>query len=165
MAGKILVPIRNGEKVEEIIPYLEKIAKPGMKVVFLFPYPVDRWLYMRDHWVTTESVKEAILAGRKILEEYSWEAQRALAEKRVSCICEVLGKVGMEVAVHVYTGSLRRVIQDGAVSEDVQFIMLRSGNGNLLTRLLSRMSVLSGLFKQTSVPPVLLLHPNRGARG
>ncbi len=37
MARQILVPVKRSE----VIPYIERIAAPGMKVVFLLRYPVD----------------------------------------------------------------------------------------------------------------------------
>ena len=39
MAKQILVPLTKGDRVEEIISYVEKVAQPGMKVVFLLRYP------------------------------------------------------------------------------------------------------------------------------
>jgi len=45
MSKKILVPLGQYNRTEEMIPYIEKVARPGMKVVFLMRYPVDgiRW--------------------------------------------------------------------------------------------------------------------------
>jgi hypothetical protein len=42
MAEQILVPLKRNDRVEVIIPYLEKVTQPGMRVVFLAHYPVDR---------------------------------------------------------------------------------------------------------------------------
>jgi hypothetical protein len=66
MEGKILVLLRRHNRIEDILPSLEKIAQPGMKVVFLIPYPAKLWPWLRDHWVTTESSREAIVLGKKI---------------------------------------------------------------------------------------------------
>ena len=35
MSKKILVPLGQYDRSEELIPYIEKVARPGMKVVFL----------------------------------------------------------------------------------------------------------------------------------
>jgi hypothetical protein len=40
MSKKILVPLRQNDRTEEMVPYVEKVARPGMKVVFLVHY---RW--------------------------------------------------------------------------------------------------------------------------
>jgi len=41
MNKKILVPLGRHDRSEEIIPYIENVARPGMKVVFLVRYLVD----------------------------------------------------------------------------------------------------------------------------
>jgi len=41
MNKKILVPLGQYDASEEMIPYIEKVARPGIKVVLLVRYPVD----------------------------------------------------------------------------------------------------------------------------
>lgn len=156
MTGKILVPLKRRDRIEEVIPYLEEVASSGMRVVFLIPYPVKSWLYLRDHWVTTESAREAMLKGRKIMEAYSWELQKALAEQKVGLAREGLQRRKVEVAVDVYTGSLRRVIGDYSVNGNVHLVMMRARGSHLLMRLFSRTIFLFGLFKRPSSSPALL---------
>lgn len=156
MAEQILVPMRRHDRIEEIIPYLEKVANPGMRVVFLFPYPVNSWLYLRDHWITTESPREAMLAGKKIMDRHSWEVQRGLAERKVFLASEFLQKKGVELAVDIYTGNLKRVIGDCASNQDVRLIMRRAGSNHPMMRLLRRVLVPFGLFTRPSFSPVLL---------
>ena len=55
MSGQILVPFNSHLQLEDLISVIEEAAKPGMRVVFLIRYPVDPWVWFRDHWVTTES--------------------------------------------------------------------------------------------------------------
>ncbi len=160
MAGQILVPLKRHDRIEEIVPYLEKVANVGMRVVFLIPYPVDPWFHLRDHWVTTESAREAMLAGRRIMERYSWEVQRGLAEQKVFPAQKALHRKGVEVAVEVCTGSLRRVLRDYAANRDVHLIMVRAGSGHPLMRFLRRMILAPWSFKRSSSPAVLLLHPH-----
>ena len=62
MEGQILVPFNSHVRVRDIISVIEKAAKPGMKIVFLIRYPVDIWEWFRDHWVTSESSRNAMLA-------------------------------------------------------------------------------------------------------
>jgi hypothetical protein len=112
MSGQILVPFNSHCRVKDIISVIEKDAKPGMRVVFLVRYPVDPWEWFRDHWITTESSRDAMLAGRKIMERYSWEGQMALAEKMVAPWRHVLQKMGVKSTVEVYTGSLSSVVEN-----------------------------------------------------
>jgi len=156
MPGKILVLLRN-ERVEEMVSYLHKIAQPGMKVVFLIPYPVEPWLWLRDHWVETESSREALLAGRKIMERYSWERQQALAEQKILPAREALVNRGVEVSVDLFTGGLRNVLRDYKPDGEVQWIMVGEGNGIRVKALLQRARSLLGLGGRPRVSPVLVL--------
>lgn len=112
MEGQILVPFNSRNQVSDIISVIEKAAKPGMRIVFLVRYPMNIWEWLRDHWVTTESSRGAMLAGRKIMDKYSIERQRALAEKVVAPWRHALEKMEVKVTVDVYTGSLARVVEN-----------------------------------------------------
>ena len=41
MATKILVPLKKHDRLEEIVPYIEELAEPGVSVVFLVRHPVS----------------------------------------------------------------------------------------------------------------------------
>jgi hypothetical protein len=41
MAEKILVPLKRHDRVEEMIPYIEKVTQPGTSVVFLVHHPAS----------------------------------------------------------------------------------------------------------------------------
>jgi hypothetical protein len=45
MKKLILVPLKRNDRAEDLMPYVEEIARPDMKAVFMVPYPVDgfRW--------------------------------------------------------------------------------------------------------------------------
>jgi len=112
MEGQILVPFNSQTRVSEIIPVIEKAAKSGMRIIFLVRYPMNRWEWLRDHWVTTESSRGATLAGREIMDKYSIEGQRVLAEKIVAPWRQALEKIGVKATVDVYTGSLSSVLEN-----------------------------------------------------
>src|SRR4030095_5511462 len=123
MAGQILLPFNSHLRVEDIISVIEEAAKPAMRVIFLVRYPVDPWVWFRDHWVTTESSRNAMLAGRKVIEKYSWEGQSALAEEMVAPWRYVLQKIGVTVAVDVYTGSLSSVVENYRRGGGISLVM------------------------------------------
>ena len=123
MAGQILVPFNSQLRVKDIVSVIEEAAKPGMRVVFLVRYPVDPWEWFQDHWVTTASARDAILAGRKIMEKYSWDGQRALAEEMVAPWRYVLQKTGVTVAVDVYTGSWSSVVENYSRGDGISLVM------------------------------------------
>src|SRR5690348_2743500 len=112
MDGKIFVGLSPRDPVEEIIPYLERLAKPRMTVVCLVRYPVERRDYLRDHWVTTDSTRSAIVAGRKLMGRYSWDAQKRLAEEKLAAVSRAMRKRAVKVEIDLYTGSLQRSVRD-----------------------------------------------------
>ncbi|MGH7774098.1 MAG: hypothetical protein ACREQA_17885 [Candidatus Binatia bacterium] len=159
MAGQILVPLKKDDQFEEILPYLEKIAQSGMRVVFLIHYPLtggfDR---LRYHGVTGEPVEEATFTANQIAErEFSEEEKER--QHRIFLAQEALREKGVEIIVDVYTGSLRRVIEDYKASGDVHWIMMRPRRGNPIMRLLGWRDPFFGMLKRSSFCPVLLLHP------
>ena len=161
MPEKILVALKRHDRVAEIIPYLNRIAERGMRVVFLVPYPVEERLWLRDRRVRTESPGRAMMEGRKMKEKYSWDMQNGLAEKRIFPAREALQNKGIEVSVIVYTRSLRKVIQNYAANGDVHLIIMRTGSGNTIERLLPWLSNLFRSFNRSNSPPVLLLDPGQ----
>ena len=124
MEGKILVGLGPQDQVEEIIPYLERLAKPGMKVVCFIRYPVESRDYLRDHWVTTDSTRSAMAAGKKLMARYSWDAQKRLAEEKVVPVSEAMHKKAVNVEVRLYTGSLQTMVLDRSVEDDVRWVIV-----------------------------------------
>jgi len=123
MSGQVLVPFNSHVRVKDIVSVIEKDAKPGMRVVFLVRYPIDPWEWFRDHWVTTESSRNAMLAGRKVMEKYSLEGQRALAEEMVAPWRYVLQKMGVKATVAVYTGSLSSVVETYSRGDEISLVI------------------------------------------
>ena len=128
MAGQILVPFNSHFRVKDIVSVIEEAAKPGMRVIFLVRYPVDPWVWFQDHWVTTASARDAMLAGRKVMERYSWEGQRALAEEMVAPWRYVLQKMGVKATVAVYTGSLSSVVETYSRGDEISLVMRAQNN-------------------------------------
>ena len=50
MNKKILVPLAQSDRAEEMIPYVEKVARPGMEVVFLVRYPIDGFIWAKEEF-------------------------------------------------------------------------------------------------------------------
>jgi hypothetical protein len=160
MAKEILVALKDQHRFDEITPYVEEIARPGMRVVFLVPYPMNSWVWLSEHWVTAESPREAMLAGRKIIERHSWQLQRELAQERIAPMRHVLQKRGVEVALDVYTGSLATVVESYTRKGDVHLIM-RTEDQPAIMRLVHRATTFLGLFRRAHFPPMLVLRPGQ----
>jgi hypothetical protein len=153
-AMKVLVPLKRNDQVKELMPYIEKVARPGMEVVFLVPYPMDG---MR--WSHEESGTKAIMEAKQLVEYYNWENNLQKARDRVSPALEVLGSRGISVAVDVYAGSLTAALKDYTAKGDVDLIVRRAGIGQRIAGLFNGSDSLWELFKRPRLFPVLLIHP------
>jgi hypothetical protein len=161
MKGKIVVLLRRHDRIEDILPYIDKMAQPGMNIVFLIPYPVQLWPWLRDHWVTTESRRAAIVAGTKIINEYSWEAQKGLAEQKIALARDVLQKRQVEVDATICACSMTRAIRNHSVDREFQLVLLQAGSSHPLVNVLRRMLSFFGAFKRPAFRPMLLVYPGQ----
>jgi len=143
----VLAVALNGGKVKELMPYIEKVARPGMEAVFLVPYPVDG---MR--WSHAELETQAVMEGKQLVDYYDWESNRQRAVAKVFPASEVLPARGIAVAVDVYAGSWRRAVKSHIAHGDVHLIVTGSGIGQ-------RVAGVFTLFKRPRLFPVLLIHP------
>lgn len=158
MRKKILVPLGQSDRIEEMIAYFDRVARPGIKVVFLMRYPVGG-----IRWPTKDPDRETGAEVKELLDHYSWEANVKRANAEVVPAVEALGTKGVEAAVEVYAGSLKKAIRGHALNGDVLLIMTRAGGGQWIAGLLDGSRSLFDLFKRTTVSPVLLIHPGMAA--
>jgi hypothetical protein len=145
-SGQILVALKNRYRMQEILPLIQRIAKPGMKVTFLVPYPIDCWAWLRDHWVETESVRNAVSAGKRIIAPYSWEEQKQLAERRISVAREAL----------VLQGRFRKTLREYVLNDDFQYVLMSAGTGETMLGLIRLATILLRQTKRTNFLSFLL---------
>jgi hypothetical protein len=154
MDKKILVPLRQYDQSEEMIPYVEKVARPGMKVVFLVLYPVDG-----IRWQKEEYGMRAALKAKQLVNHYSWEGNLQNAQKQVAPACESLRARGIEASVDVYAGSLKKAVRSHMLSGDVHLIMTRLGIGDRIAKLFDGTTSIFNWFRRPNFSPVLLINP------
>ena len=131
MARHILVPLKSTDRIEEIIPDIEEIGQPGMRVVFLMPYKKDR----------------------KTTMEYAHEEQTRLAEQKLYAACKTLYERGVDLIVYIYMNRLKRVLKSYKRNGIPHVIVVPKGNGHPVRRLLSGFFA---FFKRRSFSPVAL---------
>ena len=158
MIKKILVPLGQYDRTEEMIPYVEKVARSGMKVVFLMRYPLGG-----IKWPTKEPDTESASESKELLDYYSWEANLKQAKREIAPAMKALGRKGIEVAVDVYAGSLKKAVRSHTASGDVHLIMQRAGIGQRIAGFLDGSRSLFELFKRPTVSTVLLTHSGMAA--
>ena len=158
MSKKILVPLAQNDRAEEMIPYVERIARPGMNVMFRVRYPAAGFM-----WTKEEYGMRAALQAKELVNYYSWENNLENANRMVSPVCEALRAKGVEATVDVYAGSLKKAVRSHTASGDVHLIMTRAGIGPRIAGFLNGSSSLFELFKRPTVSTVLLIHPGTAA--
>jgi hypothetical protein len=154
MNKKILVPLAQNDRAEEMISYVEKVARPGMEVVFLVRYPVDGFI-----WAKEEFGMKAALEAKKLASYYSWEENLHRAAEKLSSACAALRPKGIEVAVDVYAGSLKKAVRSHTINGDVHLIMTRAGIGDWIARLFDGTGSVFDWFKRSGFSPVLMINP------
>lgn len=154
MNKHILVPMKRNDRAEDFIPYVEKVARRGMKVVFMVPYPVDGFRGSHE-----EFGRKAIEEGKRLVSYYTWDTNLQKAKDRISPALKILPAKGVEVAVDLYAGSMRRAVGEYAAKGDIHLIVTRAGIGQRIAGFLNGSNSLLDLFKRPALSPVLLVHP------
>ena len=160
MSKKILVPLGQYDRSEEMIPYIEKVARPGMKVVFLVRYPVDGFILAKE-----EYGMRAALKAKGIGNYYSWQENLGKARKRIASAFEALRAIGIEADIDVYAGSLKKAVQRHTLNGNVHLIMTRAGIADWITRLFDGTNSVFKWFKRPRFFPVLLINPRTSFDG
>ena len=154
MNKKILVPLGQYDPSEEMVPYIENVARPGMKVVFLVRYPVDGFV-----WAKEEYAMRAALEAKKLVNYYTWEGNLEKAKKHVAPACEALRAKGIEAGVDVYAGTLKKAVRSHTLNGDVYLIMTRARIGDWIAQFFDGTNSIFKWFKRPSFSPVMLINP------
>ena len=147
MAQKILVALKRGDRIEEIVPYLEEVTKPGMSVVFLIHRPMNRFKWLQAYCGIMECGLEKTLAIRRMVESYSVQMHRQLAQQKVFHTCEALQRLGVKIAVDVYAGSLRKTLRSHVLNGDSQLIVMQPAIGHRVMSFLQGTVSIFSVFK------------------
>jgi hypothetical protein len=161
MAAKILVPLKRNDRVEEILPYIEKVAEPGASVVFLVHHPVSGFKWLQAYCGIAQCGLEKTPAVRRMMESYSLKTRTQLARRRVFQTCEALYDLRLNIAVDVYTGSLRKTLKSYADDGDAQLLVMQPGFGQRIMSVLHGAVSVSSVFSRSFSSSALLLHSGK----
>ncbi|MBI2090471.1 MAG: hypothetical protein HYT78_17305 [Deltaproteobacteria bacterium] len=153
MAGEIVVALKSQDRLGHIIPYIEEIAQPGMRVVFLVPDRINGFQYLLDHKGMMETGLHIALAIKKKVERHAAENRKDSVKRKVFLACEELCKRGVKISIDFYTGSLTRALQGYPLGGDAHLFMMPAKSLSVIEGL----GVFPMLFKRPGISPVLLL--------
>jgi hypothetical protein len=161
MAAKFLVPLKRHDQIEEIVPYIEKVAEPGTSVVFLVHHPVSGFKWLQAYCGIAQCGLEKSLAVRRMIESYSLETRAQLAQRRVFQNCEAFHDMGLNITVDVYTGNLKKTLKSYANNGDVQLLVMRPGIGQRIMSFLQGVDSIGTMLRPPTASSVLLLQPGK----
>lgn len=160
MAQEILVALKSEDRLSQMIPYIEKIAKPGMRVILLIrfiPQSASKTSRPEESGYLEGKLEKPKFTRENVWGRHSIEKQRLSAEHKVFLALEALRERGIEIIVDIYTGSLRRAMKSYTSKGDVHSIVMRA-KGELMMDLLRKVFSVFGLNKQPTFSPILILH-------
>jgi hypothetical protein len=154
MKKLILVALKRNDRVEDLLPYVEEVVRPSMKAVFMVPYPVDGF-----RWSHEEIGRKAIEEAKRLANYYTWDTNLEKARERIAPVVKALSAKGIEVAVDLYAGSMRRALRDYELKGDVHLIVTCASVGNWIERLLDAAPSAFRSLIRPSFSPVMLINP------
>ena len=143
MTGQILVPLRRDDRIEDVVPYLEQIARPGCKVTLLIHYSVQGldWFQVKS---TTSVGKE----------------QKLVADENTFLALEPLRQRDETVALDIYAGSLRKVVKQYTFRGDIDLIMIGARGRSWIGRLLQNYLLFPIFSRARKFSSVHLMRPD-----
>lgn len=161
MAAKIWVPVKRRDRIEEIVPHIEKVAEPGGSVVFLIHHPVSGFKRLQACCGIAQHGLEKTRAVKRMIESYSLETRVQLAQRRVFQTCGALHDTGLNMTADVYSGSLSNALRSHANNEEGQLVVMRPGIGQRVMSVLHGPVSVSSLFSRGFSSSTLLLHTGK----
>ena len=158
MNNKILVPLKKHDRLEEIIPYIDKVAQPGASVVFLIRHPASGLKWLQAYCGIAQCGLEKSLAVRRMIESYSLKMRRQLAERRVFHACGALHALALNVSVDVYKDSLHSVLRSYASGGDAPLVIMRPGIGQRIASFLQGEISIRRTLAKPFASSVMLFH-------
>jgi hypothetical protein len=158
MNKQILVPMKRSDRAKDLVPYVEKVSRPGMKVIFMVPYPTDGFCWARE-----EFGRKAIEQAKRLADYYRWDTNVQKARDRIAPLLKSLTAKGIEVEVDLYAGSMRSAVKDYSAKGDVHLIVTSASIGQRIAGVFNGSNSLFDLFKRPVLSPVLLIHPASAA--
>ena len=158
MNNRILVPLKKHDRLDEIIPYIEKLARPGASVVFLIRHPVSGLKWLQAYCGIAQCGLEKSLTVRRMIESYSLKMRRPLFERRVFQTCGALHDMALNIAVDVYTDSLRMALRSYANRGDAPLVIMRPGIGQRMVSFLQGAVSMHRIHANPFASSVMLFH-------
>jgi len=159
MSGQIFVPFKKRDRIEEMIPFLQALARPEMEIIFLTPYR-EQTSWMEVELTAIQTGLKTTTAITTFLARDSREKYFAALEEKIAEARETLGKKGLTISLYSYSGSLRNAIPSLRNSED-DMIVLMNERFRTIRKLTGRLAKFFPGFRSSQEAPIIFLRPRR----
>ena len=162
MTQKLLVPLRGGDRIEEVLPYVQGIAQPGMTVVFLVHFGINRFSDLAAQLLTIDSGLPANFnadAGSPA----EGADRLSSVERRIQRAADKLRRRGVAIQFKFYSGSWRRQMRSCLEDDPHRWVIMRPVR-NRVQRWLHAVAAALKIAGPLAPAPVVLLDPNCVAR-
>jgi hypothetical protein len=156
MNRQVLVPLKGHDNIEEILPYLEDIARPDMTIIFLVHFGANRFTELAGQLLEIQSGTPAKFSSDTGVPQsnLTHRIQRASRE---------LSDRGVHMEVKFYSGRLRPFLRQCIEGDANRPVIMRSGV-NRARRWAQNLFTALRLAKPSPGIPVVLCHPSNIAR-
>jgi hypothetical protein len=159
MQGHVLVVLRAGDRLDDVLPYVEDIARPELKVTFLIEHSLRGLEDVAKQFSTTSP---SIVKGRLSTTPLYIESPTGTTngnQQTATATRQELRKQGVEIKVRVYTGNLKRILREFMEKESVQ-TMVMCQRRNYFWRQLLSLGMSDGFTVSVPATPLLLYRRN-----
>jgi hypothetical protein len=160
MAKTILVALKLENKIHILLRHLEKVVKPGDRIVFLVAYQPDIPSLLLAQIALLQTGFENGVACEERRARLSWDEQKTRAQQDVAePVRRVFSRIDVEVDVDLYCGSLNRIMERYLENGEVALIVV--GGSSWLRRLKIVPTSVRNWFvwRRPHHPSVLLMQP------
>jgi hypothetical protein len=124
MAKTILVVLNAEDDIHVLLRRLEKVVKPGNRIVFLVEYQYDIPSWLLAHVTLLQTGLDNGLACQERREWLSWDEQKTQIENVAEPVRRLFSRMGVEVCVDLYSGSLNRILRRYLEPGEVALILV-----------------------------------------
>ena len=129
MAKTIVIVVNSKSKIDVLLRHLETVVRPGDRIVFLAAYQRG----ILDRLSAHVSLMQTGLETAVVCEEHKarllWDEQKARLERDVvSPARQVFRRLGVEVDLNLYSGSLKRVMKRYEEHDEVVPTLVRASS-------------------------------------
>lgn len=151
MSCQVLVPIHGRDRIEELLPYLEVIARADMKIVFLVHFGINRFAELAGQLLEIQSGLPTSFSSNTVIPQSDLARQIERASQRLH------GR-GVGIEVKFYSGRLRPILRQYSEVKRSKLVIMHPGRNRAWRWCQNLFSALR-IAKPVPSMPVLLRHP------